>query len=80
MKISVDRVKFLKAIDIVSPLCGRHSKSELHYVCLDAVGDEVKLQATDGEQSVVVASKDHDILNAGSVLINPQKVIAMLRE
>jgi len=80
VKISVDRVKFLKAIDIVSPLCGRHSKSELHYVCLDAVRDEVKLQATDGEQSVVVASKDHEILSPGSVLINPQKVIAMLRE
>lgn len=80
MKIVVDRVKFLKAIDIVSPLCGKHSKSELHYVCLDAKGGEVKLQATDGEQSVVVASRDHQIVREGSVLINPQKVIAMLRE
>lgn len=80
MKLSVDRVKFLKAIDIVSPLCGKHAKSELHYVCVDVIDDKVRMQSTDGEQSVVVDSKDHEILSGGSVMINPQKVIAMLRE
>jgi DNA polymerase-3 subunit beta len=81
MKVTVQRVPFLKSLEIAASIVASRPQNEvLRYVKFDA--DSKTLQATDNELSIVcnVAESMQYVSRPGKALLLPAKVIPILKD
>jgi DNA polymerase-3 subunit beta len=83
MKVTVQRVPFLKSLEIAASIVASKPQSEvLRYVKFTFVGTHFTLEATDNELSIVcnVADAVQTVWANGKALLLPSKVIPILKD